>query len=197
MATLFEAFRHATRKVDWEFMDREVYCIIFDITSNDSDTDSVSSSLYLVEIVMELSANSFSEEVLSYDSFFLDGSWVDEFRDGLEMSNISNVANIILEPYFPSKKVCMRWPPGVPNQHFYFYHGVIDNFGIGVSFTIFQFELLKVLNVAPSKLQPNISVFSREYEVACWELNIMPIIGFLFSFYEAKGIYKRGSFGSL
>lgn len=162
VATLFEAFRHATGKVD-----REVYCIIFDSTFNDSDTDSVSSSLYLVEIVMELSANSFSEEVLSYDSFFLDGSWVDEFWDGLEMSNISNVANIILEPYFPSKKVCMRRPLGVPNQHFYFYHGVIDNFGIGVSFTIFQFELLKVLNVAPSKLQPNILVFSREFQVAC------------------------------
>lgn len=136
-------------KVDGEFVTRKVYNVIFDMASNESNTDLVSSSSTSVEILMEFLNGSFNEEVWGYASLCLDGTWVENFHDRLEFSNTSNGANIILEPFFPSDSVCMWRPPDVWNNHFYFYPDIIEDSGVGILFTIFKFELLRILNVAP------------------------------------------------
>lgn len=60
-----EVSRHVIGKVDWKFREKDVYVIIFDRAFNDNDTDSVSSSPGLVEIIKELPSNSFNDKVLS------------------------------------------------------------------------------------------------------------------------------------
>lgn len=59
----------------------------------------------------------------------------------------------------------MCQPPGVPNEYFYFYSDVVEDFGLGISFTIFQSKLLKTKNVSPNKIHPNSWVFSRVFEL--------------------------------
>lgn len=60
-----EVFRHVIGKVDWKFREKDVYVIIFDSASNDNDTEIVSSSPGLVEIIKELPSNSFNDKVIS------------------------------------------------------------------------------------------------------------------------------------
>lgn len=76
----------------------------------------MSSSLSSFDIIMEFSSSLFSEEVLSLSSHYLNNEWLEAFLVGLELSNTNNEADIILEPYVPEEKVCMRWPQEVPNK---------------------------------------------------------------------------------
>lgn len=143
-------------KLDQEFMEREVYGVAFDIASMNRNIDSISYCLGLVEIIMELPANSFSDEILSYELVCLNEPYVNNFQDQCELSNISDYCNIILEPCIPCEKVCMRRPPRVHDEDFYFYSGVIEDFGMGIPFTIFQTEILRPLNVSHFQLYPKV-----------------------------------------
>lgn len=73
-------------------------------------------------------------------------------------------------------KVCMRRPPDVPNEYFYFHPRISYDFDVGVPFTIFQSEHLKALNVASFQLQPNSCAFAKAFKVSCWGLIITFIV---------------------
>lgn len=178
-----EASWYTMEKVDGEFVARKVYNVIFDMAYNESNTNLVSSSSTSVGILMVVLNGSFNEEVWGYHSFFLDDTWVENFHDGLEFSNTSNGANIILERFFPSDSICMWRPPDVRNNYFYFYPDIIEDSGVGILFTIFKFELLRILNVTPFQLHHNIWAFNNAFEVVCWGFNVTPTTGIFFSFF--------------
>lgn len=150
-----EASRYATRKIYWKYMEREVYGVVFDGASMSSGTDLMSSSLYSVEIFMELPVSSFSDEVWSYNLVWLKDPGVTNIRDQLEFSITDDEANINLEPCVLWEKVCMQRLPRIPDEHFYLYPDVIEYFCMGIPFTIFLSKLLKTLNVAHAQLHPN------------------------------------------
>lgn len=60
--------------------EREVYEVVLDIASMNNDTNFVSSSLGLVEIIIELPIGSLSDKVMSYDSTWLTDLWVIFFK---------------------------------------------------------------------------------------------------------------------
>lgn len=76
-----EASRRCTWKIDWEFMEREVYGIVFDNTSMNNNNDTMSSFSGSIEIIMKLPANSSSDEVLSYFSICLNDPLVTNFQN--------------------------------------------------------------------------------------------------------------------
>lgn len=46
----------------------------------------------------------------------------------MKFSNTGDEADIILEPCVPYEMVCMRWSTEIPDEYFYFYPGVIEDF---------------------------------------------------------------------
>lgn len=121
-------------------MSREVYDINFNSETLNSDTNSVSSSSGSVKVIMELLAISLRDEVLGYESECLNQSWIHDFWERLYLENTNDEDATIMEPCVPCKKACMCRPPGPSFEYFYFYPDVIEDFGIRISFTIFQFE---------------------------------------------------------
>lgn len=97
-----KAYRRSTERIDWEFLDMEVYGVVFVGAFMNSDIDSVFSSSYSVDIVMELSTCSFSDEVLIYDLSCLNDPWVTNFQDQSKLSNINDEVDTFLEP-------CVLW----------------------------------------------------------------------------------------
>lgn len=65
-------------------MERELFDVVFDSASLNSNINLVSSSLGFFEIIMELSGGSFSNEVLSYDLVCLCDHWMANFCERLE-----------------------------------------------------------------------------------------------------------------
>lgn len=66
-----EASRRTIGRINYKFVEREVYIEVFGNDFLNSDTDSMSSFIGLIEIVIELLTGSFSDEVLCYDSVCL------------------------------------------------------------------------------------------------------------------------------
>lgn len=110
------------------------------------------------------------------------------------MSKTGDEPDIILEPCVSDEKVCMRHSPRVSDEFFYFYSSFIEYFGVAIPFIMFQYELLRTLNVASSQFNPDSWAFSRAFEVIGWGLNIMLTIGIFFSFNESRKAYKVGWF---
>ena len=78
----------------------------------------------------------------------------------------------------------------MPNEYFYFYSGVIEDFKIRIPFTDFESDLLKTLYVAPSQLHPNGYGFTKAFELVCETMDITPTLGLFLSFFDLKGAEK-------
>lgn len=91
----------------------------------------------------------------------------------------------MLEPCMENERVCITRPKGVPDEYFYLYSGVIEDFKIHIPFTYFESGLLKTLNVAPFQLRPNEWGFIKAFEIIYEALNIIPTL-FFFFFFELK-----------
>lgn len=59
----------------------------------------------------------------------------------------------------------------------------------------FCMEVLRVLNVSPTKRFPNSRGFIRDFEMVCKELDITPTVAVFFSFYTTR--LTKGSWVSL
>lgn len=66
------------------------------------------------------------------------------------------------------------------------------DFGVSIPFTLFEFHVLKVLNVSPSKLHQNSWAFFRGLEILYWGIDITSTTKMFFSFYKTKGYPRVG-----
>jgi len=70
------------------------------------------------------------------------------------------------------------------------YEPVLEEFGVKISFTRFEMDVLRLLNVAPTQIRPNSWAFIRGFEILCAALDLIPSAGAFFHFYGSKGVDK-------
>jgi hypothetical protein len=76
----------------------------------------------------------------------------------------------------------------VEPHYFYMYASVIQALNLWFPLTSFEGTVLRVLNVAPSQLQPNSWAFVKAFELICHGLGLEPSVGVFFSFYQVKSL---------
>jgi len=67
---------------------------------------------------------------------------------------------------------------------------------VRIPFTLFQMDVLRFLNVAPTQIRPNSWAFISGFEILCEALDMVPSAGAFFHFYGTKGVNK-GSWVSI
>ena len=82
-----------------------------------------------------------AKEVLIYDHNIIDDNYISNLCSNNQVSSIGNEDDVVLEPCAVGERVCITQPKGVPDEYFYFYSGVIEEF------TDFESDLLKTQNV--------------------------------------------------
>lgn len=80
----------------------------------------------------------FCEEVMNIDSIFLGDYWIQAFHLNMELSNTENKGNVTQKSCFPCENNCMWQPWGVKGEYLYFYIWGIEDFEVGIPFTIMQ-----------------------------------------------------------
>ncbi|KEH16385.1 hypothetical protein MTR_0202s0040 [Medicago truncatula] len=131
----------------------------------------------------------FSDDVQRYESTYNDQSKVDFFRSKIMVSSTMREEDIILTPCPPGEKVCTMRPKGV-KEIFHMYGAVLEEFGVKIPFTLFEMDVLRLLNVAPTQIHPNSWAFIRGFEILCEALDMIPSAGVFFHFYGTKGVDK-------
>lgn len=107
-----------------------------------------------VEVIMEPKCDSFNLDIMKIDSVCLSDLYVKVFREGRYISNISEEKYVILESCTPVKKYIYVSPFDSPNEFFYFYEDVLGVFWVGVSFKMFEAEILIVLTLIILSFSP-------------------------------------------
>lgn len=68
----------------------------------------------------------------------------------------------------------------------YMYPYMIHDFGVFITFNMFESKVLKTANINPSQIMPNWWSFVKAFEILCRSLEISIIVGFFFSYYGTK-----------
>lgn len=144
--------RDILSKVDFDYIVKEAYNDIF-ASFSDSDSDS-SSSGSSIEVLMEI-ADSFDQEVISYDHSSTDEVEIVKLLSLRNYSSTRNEYDVILEPCILGERVCIVSPSGVKDEYFYFYVSVLEDFKIHIPFSDFESNLLITIKIAPSQLLSN------------------------------------------
>ncbi|RHN51914.1 hypothetical protein MtrunA17_Chr6g0474441 [Medicago truncatula] len=131
----------------------------------------------------------FSDDVQRYDSAYNDQAKVNFFRSKLSVSSTKREEDIVLAPCPAGEKVCTMRPKGV-KEIFHMYDAVLEEFGVKIPFTLFEMDVLRLLNVAPTQIHPNSWAFIRGFEILCDALDMIPSAGVFFHFYGTKGVDK-------
>lgn len=92
---------------------------------------------------------------MSIDSIFLEEDWTQAFQVDLGLSNTWKEADVMLESCLLCEKIFTRRPREGQTNTFTFISGVIEDFGVGIPFTLLQSEILNIVNVASSKQHYN------------------------------------------
>jgi len=220
-----DCLRHATRRngfIDWEAYDSSYFghMSFLDLSSESGSDDSDDSDrvfLYKTlgkEVVahvntemtrrkgvtiseVESDTEIFGDDMQSYTSVYCDQVKVNLFRSKNAVSTNGREEDIDMKPCPPGEKVCVLRPKGV-REIFHMYGAVLEEFGVQIPFTLFQMDVLRFLNVAPTQIHPNSWAFIRGFEILCEVLDMIPSAGAFFSFlwYEGGGqrflgIYQR------
>ncbi|RHN40827.1 hypothetical protein MtrunA17_Chr8g0359141 [Medicago truncatula] len=102
----------------------------------------------------------FSDDVQRYDSAYNDQAKVNFFRSKLSVSSTKREEDIVLAPCPAGEKVCTMRPKGV-KEIFHMYDAVLEEFWVKIPFTLFEMDVLRLLNVAPTQIHPNSWAFIR------------------------------------
>ncbi|KEH15510.1 hypothetical protein MTR_0909s0020 [Medicago truncatula] len=137
----------------------------------------------------ELDAEGFSDDIQLYESSYNDQAKANYFRSKISISATKREEDIVLAPCPPSEKVCTMRPRGV-KEIFHMYVVVLEEFGVKIPFTLFEMDVLHLLNVAPTQIHPNSWAFIRGFEILCDALDMLPSAGVFFHFYGTKGVDK-------
>jgi len=218
-----DCLRHATRRnglTDWEAFDSSYFghMTFSDLSSKSGSDDSDDSDcifLYATsgkEIVARVSPQMmrgrgvtisevesdteiFGDDVQSYTSVYCDHAKVNLLRSKNAVSAIGREEDIDIRPCPPGEIVCVLHPRGV-REIFHMYRAVLEEFGVCIPFTVFQMDVLRFLNIAPTQIRPNSWAFIRGFEILCEALDMVPSAGAFFHFYSTKGVDK-GSWVSI
>lgn len=163
-------------------------------TSRGKEINEVSSSDMVREQGSQLACpeydiENFSDDVQRYESTYSDQAKVNFLRSKLSISSTSREEDVALAPCPPGEKVCSRRPKGV-KEIFHMYAAVLEEFGVRIPFTLFEMDVLRLLNVAPTQIRPNSWAFIRGFEILCDALDMVPTAGVFFHFYGTKGVDK-------
>ncbi|AES70118.2 hypothetical protein MTR_3g048220 [Medicago truncatula] len=142
-------------------------------------------SLHVRKMIFE----SFSDDVQRYESTYNDEAKINFFSSKLSVSSTTREEDIVLAPCPPDEKVCSMRPKGV-KEIFHMYGAVLEEFGVRIPFTLFEMDVLRMLNVAPTQIHPNSWAFIRDFEILCDALDMVPSAGVFFHFYGMKGVDK-------
>ncbi|AES78524.2 hypothetical protein MTR_7g032790 [Medicago truncatula] len=114
----------------------------------------------------------FSEDVQRYESPYNNQAKVNFFRSKLSVSSTKREEDIVLAPCPAGEKVCTMRPKGV-KEIFHMYGAVLEEFGVKIPFTLFEMDVLRLLNVAPTQIHPNSWAFIRGFEILCDALDMI------------------------
>lgn len=70
------------------------------------------------------------KEVLSYDYIVIDDNYILKLCSDNQVTSIENEDEVVLKPCVVGETVCITRPKGVPDEYFYFYSGIIEDFKI-------------------------------------------------------------------
>jgi len=212
-----DCLRHATRPnglIDWEAYDSSYFGhMTFSNLSTESSSDDYDDSdcvfLYATsgkEIVacaepqmprrkgvtsseVESDTEVFGDDVQSYTSVNCNQAKVNLFRSKNAVYATGREEYIDLRSCPPGEIVCILRPKGV-REIIHMYGAVLEEFGVQIPFTLFQMDVLRLLNVAPTQIRPNSWAFIRGFEILCEALDMVPSAGAFFHFYGTKGVNK-------
>jgi len=218
-----DCLRHARQRndiIDWEAYDSSYFGhMSFSDLSNESDSsdshesdcvflystlgkeviDHVSSPMSRGKGVpllgSEFDMENVGDDVQSYTSIYCDQARVNLFRSKNFVSSIGREEDIDLIPCPPSEIVCVLRPKGV-KEIFHMYDAVLEEFRVKIHFTLFQMDVLRFLNVAPTQIRPNSWALICGFEILCEALDMVPSACASFHFYGTKGVDK-GSWVSI
>lgn len=162
---------------------------------SDSDIYSVSSSSIPTRSIMAFSNSRslvFYEEVVYINLLYIDNDWFQAYQIIMHLSHVKNDVDMILVPYVEGDKACMQRPRGIKGEYFYFQSRLIVGFIVCILFTIFQANILKVINVSLSQLDLIVGPFTRVSNITYWAIGIMPTVSIFFSFYKSKCVKLGG-----
>jgi len=143
----------------------------------------------------ESDMENFGDDEQSYSSMYSDQARVNFFRSKNIVSSTGWEEDINLMPCPPGEIVCVLRPKGV-KEIFHMYGAILEEFGVKIPFTLFQMDVLRLLNVAPTQIRPNSWAFICAFEILCEALDMILSVGAFFHFYSTKGVDK-GSWVSI
>ena len=202
-----DCLRHATQPnglIDWEAYNSSFFghMTFLDLSSESSSDDSDDSDcvfLYATsgkEIVacaethmsrrkgvisseVESDTEVFGDDVQSYTSIYCDQAKVNLFRSKNAVSTTGREEDIDLRQCPPGEIVCILRPKGVRGI-FHMYGAMLEEFRVRIPFTLFQMDVLRFLNVAPTQICTNSWAFIRGFDILCEALDIVtPIFDYL------------------
>jgi len=144
---------------------------------------------------VESDTENFGDDVQSYTSIYCDQAKVNLFRSKNVVSATGREEDIDMMSCPPGEIVCVLRPKGV-REIFHMYGVVLEEFGVWIPFTLFQMDVMRFSNVAPTQIRPNSWAFIRGFEILCEALDMIPSAGAFFHFYGTKGVDK-GSWVSI
>ena len=102
----------------------------------------------------DVDTETFYDDVQSYNSMYSDQAKVELFRSKNAVSSTGREEDVDMLPCPPGKIVCVLRPKGV-KEIFHMYGAVLEEFGVKIPFTLFEMDVLRLLNVAPTQIRPN------------------------------------------
>ncbi|KEH26424.1 hypothetical protein MTR_6g055980 [Medicago truncatula] len=144
---------------------------------------------------LESDTEGFSDDVQRYESSYNDQAKVNYFRSKISISATKREEDIVLAPCPAGEKVCTMRLRGV-KKIFHMYAAVLEEFGVKFPFTLFEIDVLRLLNVAPTQIHPNSWAFIRGFEIFCDALDMLSSAGVFFHFDGTKGV-DTGSWVSI
>ncbi|RDX71277.1 hypothetical protein CR513_49399, partial [Mucuna pruriens] len=90
-----------------------------------------------------------------------------------------------------SNEVICSWVNERGEPYFYFYETMFSKLGIRLSFSNFEWVVLRALNVAPTQLHPNNWAFVRAFELLCEDMGREPSLSVFFWYFSLRQVDKR------
>ncbi|MED6223055.1 hypothetical protein PIB30_070289 [Stylosanthes scabra] len=130
-------------------------------------------------------------EVREMSSFFIDQESVDEL--GVPSTWVREGSGVELR-FLPRSVEDRVFHRGDGWEFFFMYTTVFLDIRVRFPFTVFECGVLTQLKCAPTQIHPNAWTFISGFEILMEYLGMKPLLEFFFSFFQAKGVRKGGTF---
>lgn len=90
---------------------------------------------------------------------------MESFRKGLDLSNLGDEEDIILDSCFEDERDHIEPSDDLKGDFFYLYLPIIQDLGFIILFTMFECEVIKIINIAHSQISLDGWVFIIAFEI--------------------------------